>query len=65
LALATDRNGKIAVTAVEAKEYPIYAVMFHPEKVPYEWTTDQDIPHDLLSVKHNLYFAHFLAEEAR
>ena len=31
LALSSDCKGKVSVVATEAKEFPIYAVLFHPE----------------------------------
>jgi len=37
LTTSKDQNGEQFISAVEAKNYPIYAVQFHPEKNPYEW----------------------------
>jgi len=33
--LGRDREGKTYVNSVESRNYPIYAVQFHPEHVPY------------------------------
>jgi gamma-glutamyl hydrolase len=46
LALAQDNAGNVILSVVEGKNYPVYAVMFHPEKIAYEWAANLDIPHD-------------------
>ena len=33
-----DTNNRMIVTAIEAYNYPIYAVQFHPEKILYEFS---------------------------
>lgn len=42
--LATAKNdaGDEFVAVLEAKEFPIYAVQFHPEKNIFEWKVDAD-----------------------
>jgi len=35
VATSTDDSGKEYVAAIEAKHYPIYAVQFHPERLPF------------------------------
>lgn len=30
-----DDNGKVVISSMEAKDYPIYGVQYHPEKSPY------------------------------
>eukprot|EP00904_Undaria_pinnatifida_P007943 jgi/Undpi1/4279/HiC_scaffold_17.g07645.m1 len=42
LAVNADRQGREYVSAVEAFEYPIYGLQWHPEKAPYEWGIDPD-----------------------
>ncbi len=32
LSLSTDHNNKEFVSSVEAKDYPLYGIQFHPEK---------------------------------
>jgi gamma-glutamyl hydrolase len=46
LALTLDNDKQVILSIVEAKKYPIYATMFHPEKLAYEWAPKLDIPHD-------------------
>lgn len=35
-----DRFGRDFVSAMEAKDYPIFAVQFHPEKPGYRWKSE-------------------------
>ncbi|KAI8110154.1 hypothetical protein M9435_001833 [Picochlorum sp. BPE23] len=45
LTLSIDRQKKVYVSTMEAKDYPISATQWHPEKNAFEWTRDEDIPH--------------------
>jgi gamma-glutamyl hydrolase len=45
LTLSIDREKNVYVSTMEAKEYPISATQWHPEKNAFEWTVDEDIPH--------------------
>jgi gamma-glutamyl hydrolase len=44
LALTIDKKGKPIVAAIEAKNYPFYSVMFHPERPIYDWNKNFDNP---------------------
>jgi gamma-glutamyl hydrolase len=46
LALTEDRNGTAIVSIIEAKNYPFYSVMFHPERTLYCWMEAFGTPHD-------------------
>ena len=51
LALSLDKSGKAYVAITEGVVYPIYTVMFHPEKPAYEWNPGDHFPHDVLSIE--------------
>ncbi|KAK7066766.1 hypothetical protein SK128_001886 [Halocaridina rubra] len=68
LAFSADRRGVEYVAAAEAWEYPFFAVQFHPEKTPYEWTTKSGhdhIPHSSAAVNLANYFAQVFVNYAR
>jgi hypothetical protein len=65
LATSQDRNGKTFLASVEAKDAPIYATQWHPEKVAYEWLATQASNHSAVSVVANGYPALFFAQQAR
>jgi len=60
-----DRNKKPFVSTVESFNYPIYAYQWHPEKVPFEWTTTEGINHSSDSIEANEYVAQFFLSEVR
>lgn len=45
LTLSIDRRKNVYVSTMEAKNYPISATQWHPEKNAFEWTPDEHIPH--------------------
>jgi hypothetical protein len=53
------------LSIVEAKDYPIYSTMFHPEKLAYEWHPSLDIPHDKKQIEFAYEYVYLFAEEAR
>ena len=38
---------------MEAKEYPIFGIQFHPEKSVFEWNSKEGIKHSEMAVKVN------------
>jgi gamma-glutamyl hydrolase len=36
---------QVYISTVEAKEYPILGLQWHPEKNNFEWTKHKNIPH--------------------
>ncbi|KAJ8037365.1 Gamma-glutamyl hydrolase [Holothuria leucospilota] len=60
----TDK-GETFISIMEAKEYPFYAVQFHPEKPTFEWSVNTNIKHNSFAVKTGAYFSEFLVSEAR
>ncbi|KAL4635213.1 gamma-glutamyl hydrolase-like [Arapaima gigas] len=70
--LTTNSDGKTEfVSTMEgdlacstAKDFPIYASQWHPEKNPFEWTKPY-IPHTPSAIKMTFYVANFFVNEAR
>jgi len=66
-----DRLGREFVSTIEAFDYPIYGVQWHPEKNPFEWgLTEEGIPeeainHSPTAILAAQYPAFFFASEAR
>lgn len=46
LTLSRDRDDRVYVSTFEARDYPISATQWHPEKNAFEWTPTKHIPHD-------------------
>ncbi|XP_064094173.1 gamma-glutamyl hydrolase-like [Macrobrachium nipponense] len=68
LAYSADRRGVEYLAAVEAWDYPFFAVQFHPEKSPYEWTTKpghDHIPHSSVAIDTANHFAQVYVNYAR
>ncbi|EGG21402.1 hypothetical protein DFA_01284 [Cavenderia fasciculata] len=65
LSINNDRGGLPFVSTIEAKDYPIYGVQWHPEKPLYEWTNTQDINHSYQSILANQYTANWFVNECR
>ncbi|NXA37160.1 GGH hydrolase, partial [Eudromia elegans] len=53
------------VSTMEAYEYPIYGIQWHPEKNAYEWKNSSGIPHSPLAIRAAYYMAEFFINEAR
>lgn len=60
-----DKNGRLFVSMVEAKKFPIYAVQFHPEKNSLEWKDHLEINHEMGTIQIGHYFGNFFVNEAR
>ena len=60
-----DRNGVEFVSTMEAKKYPFYSTQWHPEKYPFEWCTNKDIPHFPQAILLSQYMSNFFVQEAR
>uniref|UniRef100_A0A8C4N665 folate gamma-glutamyl hydrolase n=1 Tax=Eptatretus burgeri TaxID=7764 RepID=A0A8C4N665_EPTBU len=59
----TDRNGIKFISTVEAYNYPIYAVQWHPEKAPFEWKENRAYSHLSSAVRASFYMADFFVNE--
>ncbi|XP_060921080.1 gamma-glutamyl hydrolase [Labrus mixtus] len=63
--LSTNTDGRVEfVSTMEAYDYPIYGVQWHPEKNAFEWRKPY-IPHSPSAIKTTFYTAEFFVNEAR
>ncbi|XP_058499090.1 gamma-glutamyl hydrolase-like [Solea solea] len=63
--LNTNTDGKVKfVSTMEAYDYPIYAIQWHPEKNAFEWTKPA-VAHCPSAVKTSFLMAEFFVGEAR
>jgi len=60
-----DRAGKVFVSTIEAKNYPIFASQWHPEKNQFEWNPTEAIAHSLTAIQSMQYMADFFVNQAR
>jgi len=66
LSTNVDRKGRAFISTVEAKNFPIYATQWHPERQQFEFNTeDVGLVHTLHSVQANAAMAQFFVNEAR
>ncbi|KAF5842134.1 class I glutamine amidotransferase-like protein [Dunaliella salina] len=65
ISLSVDKSGNPYVSTIEAKEYPIVATQWHPEKNPFEWTASLSIPHSSEAVRMSQEVGNFFIAEAR
>ena len=65
MSLNNDWNGFKFISTIEHRQYPFYAVQFHPEKNLYEWVRNKNISHTSSAVIASQYFAEFFVNEAR
>jgi len=64
-AKGSDDNGKEFIAAMEAKEYPIFTVQYHPERVLSEWKNKTVFNHPEEAIEAILHQANFFVNEAR
>jgi len=58
-------SGNEVVSSVEAFEFPIFGIQWHPEKIPYEFSEDVHCNHDPDNVEISFYMAAFFVDECR
>ncbi len=64
LATSTDDRGLEFIATIEAINYPIWGLQFHPEKNVYEWGVNiTSVPHWPSAVRAGLYFAEFFVNQ--
>lgn len=64
-ARGVDDNGKEFIAAMEARDYPIYTVQYHPERVLSEWKNKAHFDHPDEAAQAVLIQAMFLVSEAK
>eukprot|EP00127_Corallochytrium_limacisporum_P007405 Clim_evm8s251 gene=Clim_evmTU8s251 len=62
---SSDRDGAEFISTIEAKDYPVWAVQWHPEKPQFEWKPWGQINHDTDTVAAMQYMTNFFIGEAR
>jgi gamma-glutamyl hydrolase len=65
LATNVDRANAIFISAMEHREYPIYATQFHPERNAFEWDVQEVLDHDLQAIAATQYLSGRLAVALR
>jgi gamma-glutamyl hydrolase len=60
-----DRANLAFVSTMEAKDFPIYATQWHPERPQFDWEDDENIDHSLDAVRAMQYVANFFVNETR
>mmetsp|Transcript_631 Transcript_631/g.1135 ORF Transcript_631/g.1135 Transcript_631/m.1135 type:complete len:308 (-) Transcript_631:2370-3293(-) len=63
VAISRDTAGEFFISAIEAKALPIFAVMWHPEKPQFVWSSS--ISNSPGAVAAAQYFANFFVSQAR
>ncbi|KAG5546050.1 hypothetical protein RHGRI_018279 [Rhododendron griersonianum] len=61
---SADSDNKVYVSTVQARNYPVTAFQWHPEKNAFEWGLSM-IPHSEDAVQVTQYVANFFVSEAR
>lgn len=65
VATDVDVDGLEYVSVMEAKNYPIYSMQFHPEKIQFEWNPQESIPHTSTAIQLSQYISNFFVSEAK
>ncbi|KAM4675454.1 gamma-glutamyl hydrolase-like isoform 2-T4 [Discoglossus pictus] len=60
-----DRNGVEFISTMEAHNFPIYGVQWHPEVNRFQWNKDLAYPHSVSAIRVSQYLADFFINEAR
>ncbi|XP_069822796.1 gamma-glutamyl hydrolase-like [Dendropsophus ebraccatus] len=60
-----DQHGVEFISTMEARDYPIYGVQWHPEASRFQWRRDLAYPHSVNAIWMSQYIANFFVNEAR
>jgi hypothetical protein len=60
-----DRDGQLFIASIEAINYPIYGVQFHPEELPYNQALNNDEVFSSNSIKISQMLGLKFVDEAR
>jgi gamma-glutamyl hydrolase len=64
LSYNSDREGKTFISSAEGKNYPVYALQWHPEKPMFEWNPNEVTQHTPSAVRSMQYIADFFVSES-
>ena len=62
---AYDSSQKFYIASVEGKQYPIYAVQFHPEKIAFDRNAKDLIPENSVAIRISQHLGNFFISESR
>lgn len=62
---AFDNNNKFYIASVEAREYPVFALQFHPEKTSFDRLDSDNIPQGIEAVRISQNFVNLFVNVAR
>ncbi|CAI2370076.1 unnamed protein product [Moneuplotes crassus] len=65
LGVSYDEKDQEYVAVIEAKNFPIYGLQFHPEQNIYSWRPNPEIPNSRTAIEFSQYLANFFIDEAR
>lgn len=65
LSTSLDSNGTKFVSSAENNKHPFVGVIFHPEKIAYEWDSKLNISHSKKALVASRYFYDWLVQEAK
>lgn len=65
LSTSKSPRGNEVVSSVEAFEFPIFGIQWHPETIPYEFSEDVHCNHDADNVEISFHIAAFFVDECR
>jgi gamma-glutamyl hydrolase len=65
LAIVDDKKDVPILSTIEAKNYPFYAVMFHPERPLYDWNKNFNNPKQFDARHKGRFYQIFFNIEAR
>ncbi|XP_074657334.1 gamma-glutamyl hydrolase-like [Tubulanus polymorphus] len=61
----TDDEGTEYISTMEARNYPIYSVQWHPEKFSFHWNMKANTPHTSRAIEFGQTLGRFFISEAR
>lgn len=59
-----DLEDKVYIASIEARNYPIFGVQFHPEKTPYDRNIKDNIPRNFIATKTSQKLGNLFINEA-
>lgn len=65
LSTSLDSNGTTFVSSAEYNKHPFVGIIFHPEKIAYEWNSKLNITHSKKALLASRYFYDWLVQEAK